>query len=60
MVDGGTGCNFTHSNRRAASANEPPALIAAVIVLLFGVFADQQNKQLANERQRAEVFIKSI
>jgi EAL domain len=33
-----------------------PALIAAVIVLLFGIFADQQNKQPANERPRAEVF----
>jgi sensor domain CHASE-containing protein len=33
-----------------------PALVAAVVVILFGIFADQQNKQLANERRRAEVF----
>jgi diguanylate cyclase (GGDEF)-like protein len=33
-----------------------PALVAAIVVILFGIFADQQNKQLADERRRAEVF----
>jgi diguanylate cyclase (GGDEF)-like protein len=32
-----------------------PAAIAAIVVALFGIFADRQDKQLFEERQRAEV-----
>lgn len=32
-----------------------PAAIAAIIVVLFGLFADRQNRQLFDERLRAEV-----
>jgi diguanylate cyclase (GGDEF)-like protein len=33
-----------------------PAAIAAIVVVLFGVYADWQNRQLSEERLRAEVL----
>ena len=32
-----------------------PAAIAVIVVVLFGIFADRQNRQLFDERRRAEV-----
>jgi diguanylate cyclase (GGDEF)-like protein len=33
-----------------------PAAIAAIAIVLFGIFADQQNRQLFDERLRADVL----
>jgi sensor domain CHASE-containing protein len=37
-------------------ATNLPAAIAAIVVVLFGVYADWQNRQLSEERLRAEVL----
>jgi diguanylate cyclase (GGDEF)-like protein len=45
--------------RRARALLRPthiPAATAAIVVVLFGMFADHQNRQLFQERQHAEVL----
>ena len=48
-----------NQRKRARGVFRPtniPAAIAAIVVVVFGMFADRQNRQLFDERQRAEVL----
>jgi diguanylate cyclase (GGDEF)-like protein len=47
--------NLSALASRLSRPTNLPAEIAAIIVVLFGIYTDRQNRQLFHERQRAEV-----
>jgi diguanylate cyclase (GGDEF)-like protein len=49
------GLSLSTRAKRLFRPTNMPAAIAAVVIVLFGIYTDRQNRQLFDERRRAEV-----